>query len=799
MSNPGQPIDPVMALAAQQQPAAQPYYPAGDSRNGPAAATIAPPADPVEALAAGHSVQASQSPTPQSQGSGGLSDPSGYASSIIRNAANAATFNLADPAAAAVGALFPVQGYTSTKPTYGERYDELLKLSRGETAEGQKAHPYVSLASSVAGGVLNPANAAIGAPATLGKALIQGSVMGGAYGAGGAIGNSKDLSDAANQTAVGAGLGAAGGGLGYGLGAAIGKGASSIYDTITGNSQSKGQRLAAALLMNNMGKQGIDVPEIESALGSTQKPLTIMDIGGENSPIQRLGRTVVTLPGEGGQQVTSFLNARQQGQRGRILSDIGHIVPDTDTYGNRASLTQERSVNSNPLYQQAFASAGVGPVDYEAARNELISATSSKAGIAKKIKTIERDNPGALAARGAAGSDTRQNYMDLHDQMQSAESARQAAASKFENVQAGLSAMESNQPLTDARLADFMKDPDIQRGMQTGLNIQRRLSLANGEEFDPNAYAITHYNEAGQPVVGPVPTWKTLHAGRMGLDNMIYSQADPITGRLPQTQEMNSLQQLRSAYSSHLHDLNPELVAADAAWSTPSQKMDAIRLGQKLLNADPEQITQAKSRMNAETAPFYEMGAGRSLRDVANDSKDTANIAKRLMGDQTSRDQISAAFGLNSASSLGSNLSAENAMANTRQFVTGNSSTANKAADIADANKPSFIASLVGDAIKGGLTGGIHGALTLPALNIASRTGSGLISRLANNESRNLELAKILTGTGTKGIEDLNALLSPSKGRIAITNSGKRLGAALGVRGISPVGAYLLSSKPDGH
>ena len=220
MSNPGQPMDPVMALAAQQAPAPAPYYPAGDSRNSPAAVSVTPQdVDPVEALAAGNSPTPAPQPQAQdSQSSGGWADPAGYASSVIRNAANAATFNLADPLAAATGALFPVQGYTSTKPTYGERYDELLKLSRGETAEGQKAHPYVSLASSVAGGILNPANTVVGAPATLGRALIQGGALGAGYGVGGSIGNSKDLNDAAQQTAEGAGLGMAGAGIAQSLG-----------------------------------------------------------------------------------------------------------------------------------------------------------------------------------------------------------------------------------------------------------------------------------------------------------------------------------------------------------------------------------------------------------------------------------------------------------------------------------------------------------------------------------------------------------------------------------------------------
>ena len=57
MSSPGQPIDPVMALAAQQSAPQQPYFPAGDSRNGPAAISVTPQEiDPVEALAMGRTI-----------------------------------------------------------------------------------------------------------------------------------------------------------------------------------------------------------------------------------------------------------------------------------------------------------------------------------------------------------------------------------------------------------------------------------------------------------------------------------------------------------------------------------------------------------------------------------------------------------------------------------------------------------------------------------------------------------------------------------------------------------------------
>lgn len=66
-------------------------------------------------------------------------------------------------------------------------------------------------------------------------------------------------------------------------------------------------------------------------------------------------------------------------------------------------------------------------------RADLVSATSQKGQIAKQIKSIEQNNPGALISRGAAGADTRATYMGLHQQLQDAEAARQTALGTFQN------------------------------------------------------------------------------------------------------------------------------------------------------------------------------------------------------------------------------------------------------------------------------------------------------------------------------------------------------------------------------
>lgn len=81
---------------------------------------------------------------------------------------------------------------------------------------------------------------------------------------------------------------------------------------------------------------------------------------------------------------------------------------------------------------------GLSPEDLDTslvdqARADLTGATGAKGQIAKQIKTIEQNNPGALISKGAAGAGTRARYMDLHQQMQSAEAARAAALENFQN------------------------------------------------------------------------------------------------------------------------------------------------------------------------------------------------------------------------------------------------------------------------------------------------------------------------------------------------------------------------------
>lgn len=136
--------------------------------------------------------------------------------SALRSAANAATFNAADPIQAGIGAVLqPVLG-SNTPPLSNSlgtpasqadgiaaRYRENLSALNGTSQADQANHPVASLAGSVGGGFLNPVTRALPVARTIGGAAAQAGAVGAGYGLGGGISNQDSLPQLAGDTLKG--------------------------------------------------------------------------------------------------------------------------------------------------------------------------------------------------------------------------------------------------------------------------------------------------------------------------------------------------------------------------------------------------------------------------------------------------------------------------------------------------------------------------------------------------------------------------------------------------------------------
>ena len=309
-------IDPLDALAAQQT-----------------APVVAGGIDPLDAMAMGKPVPVSAPIAPAA--STGWADPKGYLSSIVRNAANAASFNLADPITAALGAATPVPGWTEPKTpnadwdSFGKRYDKLLAINRANTAAGEKANPVTSLAASIAGGVVNPANYVLPVPPSMGAAALQGAGMGAAYGAGGSMGTAKTPGQALGDVLMGAGTGAIAGPVAYGLG-----------KVLTGATRSP----AAQLLTD----EGVTLTPGQSLGGTAQ---TIEDA---STHIPMLGNAIK------GRQFDAVMDFNKAAYN-RVLEPLGVEFDEDAPVGNEG--IQKLGGIINDAYSKAYDGAAVKNTD----------------------------------------------------------------------------------------------------------------------------------------------------------------------------------------------------------------------------------------------------------------------------------------------------------------------------------------------------------------------------------------------------------------------------------------------------
>jgi len=554
------------------------------------------------------------------------------------------------------------------------------------------------------------------------------------------------------------GLARAGGALAGGIGEGFAEAA------IAARNVPKGARFVA----DTMRKGGIDRDQVLSEIRNDPGGnLSLMDTGGTNSPQQRMARGLVTMNTPQSKPITTFLNERGAGQYDRVAKNVRNdLFRNSDTYGTFEGLSKARSTAATPLYEEAFRGGSMAPLE-EQFRRELQNATGSKGAIAKQIAKIERESSGALAARGVAGAQTRQAYMELRSKLDEAEQGRQSVLSLFQRAQADKTA---NAPgaVWNPRVQQFLDDPIIQQGVQKGLEVQRLEALAEGRAFNPTEYAIVGKAEDGKAIVGSVPNMRLLDAAKRGLDEILEGYRDGTTRKLNLDQRGRAIDNVRKALVSELDSINPNYKPARDAWAGPSQSMNAVSMGEDFLQRDAEEISRAMASMSSADRDFYKLGAARTLQDKAASAADNADLTKRLFGNPAVRKKISEVFGSGAADSFAKSMAAERQMFDTQQFVLGGSQSANKFGDLMP---PTTLQNMAADAVQGGVAGMMGGgpkgaaigAIALPVVNMGRKLAGSISGRNVMSKPDNAQMiAELLMARGPQGAQMLQNTLPNS-------------------------------------
>jgi hypothetical protein len=139
----------------------------------------------------------------------------------------------------------------------------------------------------------------------------------------------------------------------------------------------------------------------------------------------------------------------------------------------------------------------------------------------------------------------------------------------------------NNKPVWNDRIQQFFDDPVTTGGLREGVAVQRLESLAAGKKFDPNDYAITHFNEAGDPVLGAVPNMRTINLIKKGWDNQLEGYRDSTTGKLMLDEKGRALDAVRRSFLKEVDAVNPDYATARALYAGPAQVRDAVTAGGK--------------------------------------------------------------------------------------------------------------------------------------------------------------------------------------------------------------------------
>lgn len=235
--------------------------------------------------------------------------------------------------------------------SWSEYYDRALTEDRAKQADFSQRHPILSTGAMVAGGLGIPINigGAGSALGTIGKMTGMGAGLGATAGFGAAEGG---LENRLSGAGIGAGLGAGIGAVVPSL-AAVGSRAAQLGKNMMGVQDPA--KKAADLALKAMSRDNLSVSDVAKNFATT-KPVMLADQGRN---LQRLGRTVETVPGAGSERATAALRSRQLGQGERVVQDVRGKIANVDYLGTKEALQEARKVGALPLYQEAFA---LGPV-----------------------------------------------------------------------------------------------------------------------------------------------------------------------------------------------------------------------------------------------------------------------------------------------------------------------------------------------------------------------------------------------------------------------------------------------------
>jgi len=309
-------------------------------------------------------------------------------------------------------------------------------------------------------------------------------------------------------------------------------------------------------------------------------------------------------------------------------------------------------------------------------------------------------------------------------------------------------------PTYSPRIQEFLNNPRVRQGLRTGVGYARDEATALGQPFDPFDMAITGYDKLGNPIIGGVPNLRTLHAAKMGLDDMYERARVPGAYGQQDTTESRVINNLKNAFVRAIDEVNPQYAQARRIYAGPMHVRDAIEEGRRMATSGRY---EDNIRRFAAMSPTEQAGARIGYADaVRTPLERTGNYPSILREKSLKGTQELGAFATPSETQpLRRFLTREEQMIEMRNKALGGSPTAENLADMGEAPGGLGTALNLGRAVVTGHPGGI----VRNTVSLLGRMGRG------ETEKQRVAITRILLAQHPEQVDALIAELAARDAR----------------------------------
>jgi len=176
----------------------------------------------------------------------------------------------------------------------------------------------------------------------------------------------------------------------------------------------------------------------------------------------------------------------------------------------------------------------------------------------------------------------------------------------------------------DERLQRFLDDPIIQQGMAKGIRTQQLESLADDVPFNFQEYAVKGFDDVGRLIIEGTPNLRAMDAAKRGLDDILESYRDKLTGKLQLDEYGRAVNRVRKSLVKKLDDITTDETGrsayreARAAYSGPAKIKDAAFMGRRFMRGDEEVGRKTFDKLSEPEQQSFLLGVRRELSGIIN-------------------------------------------------------------------------------------------------------------------------------------------------------------------------------------